>query len=110
MRCLSIIILCLALSGCNKDIIRYENIGTENTFTISEVTSPPWIKIILTSKSNGKEVVVHLQKHCYNYKQIPIGLEFAVTKTKVTYEDYSTEIKLYPDYNQAQNIIENYCN
>lgn len=103
-------ILCLILSGCNKDIIHYENIENVDTFTISGVTSPPWIKIILTNTSNSKEVVVHLQKHCYNYKQIPIGLKFAVTKTKVTYEDYSTEIKLYPDYEQTQNIIDKYCN
>lgn len=103
-------ILCLILSGCNKDIIHYENIENVDTFTISEVTSPPWIKIILTNISNKEEVVVHLQKHCYNYKSIPIGLKFAVTETKVTYEDYSTEIKLYPDYDQTQNIIEKYCN
>lgn len=103
-------VLCLILSGCNKDIIHYENIETEDTFIISEVTPPPWIKIILINKSNSKEVVARLQKHCYNYKQIPIGLKFAVTKAKVTYEDYSTEIKLYPDYDQTQNIIEKYCN
>lgn len=110
MKYIKILLLCFILSGCNKDIIRYENIETVNTFTISEVSSPPWIKITLTNKLTSEEVVVYLQKHCYSYKQIPIGLKFAVTKTKVTYEDYSTEIKLYPGYEQTQNIIDNYCN
>ena len=110
MKRIKTILLCFILSGCNKDIIHYENIEKVDTFTISEVTSPPWIKIILTNTPTKEEVVVHLQKHCYSYKQIPIGLKFAVTKTKVTYEDYSTEIKLYPDYDQTQNIIEKYCN
>ena len=110
MKHIGMVLLCFILSGCNKDIIRYENSETVNTFTISEVTSPPWIKIILTNTSSSEKVIVHLQKHCYSYKQIQIGLKFAVTKTKVTYDDYSTEIKLYPDYEQTQNIIDKYCN
>lgn len=110
MRDFIFIVLCIFMSGCSTEIIHFEHLGTLNTYVISEVKSPPWVKLVLTDPNTNDKVAVHLQKHCYRYKQIPIGLRFYVNKTEVTYSDYSTEIKIYPDYEQKQNIIYKYCN
>lgn len=56
--------LVLFLTGCN-DIIHTEHIETVNSYTISEVRSPPWVKLILTDSTTGDNVTVHLQKYCY---------------------------------------------